>query len=77
MSKAQLELNFNAYKQAIEGLDSAFIGYAVKANNNLNVLKHLASMGSGAVLVSGNEIRVAIHAGFSPEKMVFNGNGKT
>jgi diaminopimelate decarboxylase len=34
-------------------------------------------MGSGAVLVSGNELRVAILAGFLPSKMVFNGNGKT
>lgn len=63
--------------EAIAGLDSAFIGYAVKANNNMNVLKHLANLGSGAVLVSGNEIRVALRAGFSPTKMVFNGNGKS
>jgi len=61
----------------LEGLDSAFIGYAVKANHNVNILKHLASMGCGAVLVSGNELRLAIESGFSPEKMVFNGNGKS
>ena len=77
MSKTQLEFNLNQYKDAIAGLDSAFIGYAVKANNNMNVLKHLASMGSGAVLVSGNEIRVALLAGFEKHKMVLNGNGKT
>jgi diaminopimelate decarboxylase len=28
------------------------------------------------VLVSGNELKTALKAGFSPEKMVFNGNGK-
>lgn len=33
-------------------------------------------MGCGAVLVSGNELRTAIQAGFSTQKMVFNGNGK-
>ena len=43
----------------------------------MHVLRHLASMGSGAVLVSGNEIRVALEAGFLPSKMVLNGNGKT
>ena len=77
MSKGQLESNFDNYVKAIAGLDSAFIGYAVKANNNMNVLRHLASLGSGAVLVSGNEIRVALKAGFSASKMVFNGNGKS
>lgn len=76
-SKGQLDYNYNAYKKALEGLDSAFIGYAVKANHNVNILKHLASMGSGAVLVSGNELKLALEAGIDPTKMVFNGNGKT
>jgi diaminopimelate decarboxylase len=48
----------------------------VKANHNLHVLRYLASLGCGAVLVSGNELKTAIKAGFSSEKMVFNGNGK-
>ena len=60
MSKGQLESNFLDYEEALAGLDSAFVGYAVKANNNMNVLMHLANLGSGAVLVSGNEIRVAM-----------------
>ena len=77
MSLGQLDHNFSQYQKAIKGLESAFIGYAVKANNNLNVLKHLAQKGCGAVLVSGNEIKVAIKAGFRTSQMVFNGNGKT
>jgi len=76
MSKGQLNKNYQAYEQALEGIDS-FIGYAVKANHNLNLLKHLASLGSGAVLVSGCELQTAIIAGFDKSKMVFNGNGKT
>lgn len=56
--------NFNAYKEALEGLDSAFIGYAVKANHNMHILRYLASLGCGAVLVSGNELKTAIQAGF-------------
>lgn len=75
-SKSQLTANFNAYKNALEGLDSAFIGYAVKANHNMHILRYLASLGCGAVLVSGNELKTAIKAGFDTEKMVFNGNGK-
>lgn len=40
------------------------------------MMRYLASLGCGAVLVSGNELRTAIHAGFDKNKMVFNGNGK-
>lgn len=75
-SKSQLTANFNAYKDALEGMDSAFIGYAVKANHNMHILRYLSSLGCGAVLVSGNELRTAIKAGFDTSKMVFNGNGK-
>jgi len=42
----------------------------------MHVLRYLASLGSGAVLVSGNELKTAIKAGFDTKKMVFNGNGK-
>ena len=66
MSKGQLNHNFNLYRQALRGLDSGFIGYAIKANHNVNVLRHLAGLGSGAVVVSGNELRMALYAGFDP-----------
>ena len=36
----------------------------------------LASFGCGSVLVPENELKIAIQAGFSTKKMVFNGNGK-
>lgn len=52
-SKDTVTDNFTAYKNALAGMDS-IIGYAVKANNNLFMLKHLQQLGSGAVLVSGN-----------------------
>uniref|UniRef100_A0A7N0T0W2 diaminopimelate decarboxylase n=1 Tax=Kalanchoe fedtschenkoi TaxID=63787 RepID=A0A7N0T0W2_KALFE len=74
-SKAQISRNFEAYRAAMEGLRSV-IGYAIKANNNLKVLEHLRGLGCGAVLVSGNELRLALRAGFDPTKCIFNGNGK-
>jgi diaminopimelate decarboxylase len=40
-------------------------------------MRYLANLGCGAVLVSGNELKTAIAAGFDTNKMVFNGNGKT
>lgn len=75
-SKAQIENNYKAYQQALQGLDS-IIGYAIKANNNLRIVELLRSLGSGAVLVSGNELRLAVKAGMDMSKTIFNGNGKT
>ena len=72
----QIARNYKAYEAALEGIES-IIGYAIKANNNLVILRHLCELGCGAVLVSGNELRMALAAGFDPEQMVLNGNGKT
>ncbi|KAJ7562344.1 hypothetical protein O6H91_03G092600 [Diphasiastrum complanatum] len=74
-SKSQLTRNFQAYAAALQGVDS-FVGYAIKANNNLKILEHLRSLGSGAVLVSGNELKLALVAGFDPARCILNGNGK-
>nr|XP_043606013.1 diaminopimelate decarboxylase 1, chloroplastic-like isoform X2 [Erigeron canadensis] len=75
-SKPQITRNVEAYKDALEGLNDSIIGYAIKANNNFVILKHLRSLGCGAVLVSGNELRLALQAGFDPTRCIFNGNGK-
>ncbi|XP_010453249.1 PREDICTED: diaminopimelate decarboxylase 2, chloroplastic [Camelina sativa] len=75
-SKPQITRNVEAYKEALKGVTSV-IGYAIKANNNLKILEHLRSLGCGAVLVSGNELRLALRAGFNPSKCIFNGNGKS
>lgn len=74
-SKEQITRNVEAYKEALQGLRS-IIGYAIKANNNLKILEHLRHLGCGSVLVSGNELRLALRAGFDPKKCIFNGNGK-
>jgi len=75
-SLAQLQANYAAYQKALEGIPS-IIGYAVKANNNLTLLKYLRTLGSGAVLVSGNELRMSLAAGFDLKRTILNGNGKT
>ena len=68
-SQTRLTDNYAAYVEALRGLDS-IIGYAVKANNNLAIMRHLAKLGSGAVLVSGNELRLALAAGFDATRWV-------
>ncbi|RQV96049.1 diaminopimelate decarboxylase, partial [bacterium] len=75
-SLKKIKENYQAYITALEGIRS-IVSYAFKANNNLAILKHLQKLGSGAVLVSGNELKLAKAAGFDPHRTIFNGNGKT
>ncbi|MCB0351257.1 MAG: diaminopimelate decarboxylase, partial [Bdellovibrionales bacterium] len=51
--------------------------FAMKANNNPHVLKVLKDLGYGADVVSLGELKLAIESGFSPEKIVFSGVGKS
>jgi diaminopimelate decarboxylase len=74
-SAAQLRANVAAYTTALADLP-ARVSYAVKANGNLTLLKILRDLGCGATLVSGNELRLALLAGFMPGDMILNGNGK-
>ncbi len=53
------------------------ICFSVKANPNLQVLKILKKMGSGADVVSGGELLKALKSGIKPNKIVFSGVGKT
>ncbi len=50
--------------------------YAVKANANPAILRHIQEAGFGADCVSGGEIQAALDAGFSPQSIVFAGVGK-
>lgn len=74
--------DFDAMTQQFERLKEAFRGkksilaYAVKANSNLSVIKHFASLGSGADCVSIGEVRRALMAGVPAYKILFSGVGK-
>lgn len=51
--------------------------YAFKANANFKVLSIIKEFGLGADCVSGNEVALALKSGFSPEKIVYAGVGKS
>jgi len=53
------------------------IAYSVKANSNLAVIATLARLGAGADVVSEGEVRRALAAGVSADRIVFSGVGKT
>lgn len=58
-------------------INNPLVCFALKANPNLKLLKKLKSLGCGADIVSGGELKRAIQAGISPMKIVFSGVGKT
>lgn len=54
----------------------SLLAYAVKANSNLSVIKHLADLGAGADCVSIGEVKRALRVGVQPYKIIFSGVGK-
>jgi diaminopimelate decarboxylase len=75
--------NAEAVRGRYRALDDALAGvphricFAVKANSNLAVLRILRDLGAGADIVSLGELSRALAAGFSADRIVFSGVGKT
>ncbi|HEY3429552.1 MAG TPA: diaminopimelate decarboxylase [Cyclobacteriaceae bacterium] len=61
-------------KQAFSSVDVR-IKYAAKALTNVNILKVMRSNGVGVDVVSIEEAKLAFHAGYSPEEIMFTPNG--
>ena len=70
-----IEKNYLALKNSFNARKS-LVCFAVKANSNLSVLKHLANLGSGFDCVSIGEVKRALAAGANSYKIVFSGVGK-
>ena len=57
--------------------NNSHVHFALKANNQIEVLKTFVAAGFGADVVSLGEIERAIDAGFKPSSIIFSGVGKT
>ena len=68
--------HFTKIKKAFQAIDPV-ICFAMKANDNLAVLKVLADQGAGFDIVSLGKLKKARKAGGDPKKMVFASVGKT
>ena len=75
-STATMSRHYRVFRDAFGELPVT-IHYAVKANSNFAVLRTLANLGSGADVVSGGELKLAIRAGIAPRDIVFSGVGKS
>ena len=64
-------------KSQFEQLNSAFTGvnlkikYAMKALNNISILKYIKSLGAGLDAVSIQEVMIGLKAGFDPKEIIF------
>jgi diaminopimelate decarboxylase len=63
-----------AYQAAFPG---ALIAYAVKANTDPRLLRRFAAAGAGIEVVNAIELSLALQAGFTRDRIVMNGTGKT
>ena len=68
-------------KEQYEKLTTAFRGsntrffYACKALTNISILKYVCELGASVDCSSINEARLALHAGFPPERVLYTSNG--
>ena len=75
-SRAAVEEAYAAYDRAFAAVPHR-VCYALKANASRAILRVLAGLGAGADIVSGMEMRAALQAGLTAERIVFSGVGKT
>ncbi len=75
-SHATLQRHFQVFSAAFDGIEK-LICYSAKANTNLAILKLFADLGCGLDIVSGGELYRGLKAGFSPDRIVYSGVGKT
>ncbi|MBE8539881.1 diaminopimelate decarboxylase [Geoglobus acetivorans] len=73
-SRKKLEENIRLFQ---ESFGFARMLYAVKANNNLTIMKIFARNGFGADVFSLGELYLALLAGFDRNFILFNGNSKS
>src|SRR5690606_23101355 len=71
---AKISSQYQKLLTAFEGQDVRFF-YASKALTNVSVLNYIHGLGANVDSSSINEAKLAIYAGFSPEKILYTSNG--
>lgn len=67
-----------SYDDLRKGLPNAFkVFYAQKSNPNERILNHINKLGAGCDAASIGEMKSALKAGFTPDKIMFTGPSKT
>ena len=71
----KMEAQYNRLTAAFSNINKLKINYAAKALTNISVLKFINKLGAGLDTVSIQEVRLGLHAGFVPEKIIYTPNG--
>lgn len=64
---------WNKLQTSFAGHPTRFF-YACKALSNIHILHHLHTLGAGLDCVSINEVRLGLHAGFTPAQILYTPN---
>ncbi|HDL18669.1 MAG TPA: diaminopimelate decarboxylase [Bacteroidetes bacterium] len=73
-SKAEILANIAVWSQEVNKKN--LVCFALKANDNKNIVNLMGGEGLGADVVSAGELFLALKAGIAPDKIVFAGVGK-
>jgi len=69
----KIKHQFQRLTSAFAGTDATFF-YACKALTNINVLRYIKTIGCNVDCSSSNEVLLAMHAGFSPDRVLYTSN---
>jgi diaminopimelate decarboxylase len=70
----KISAQYDKLKNAFANNDVKFF-YACKALTNVNILKHIKSIGANVDCSSINEVKLALLAGFTPKDILYTSNG--
>ncbi|MCW3074744.1 MAG: diaminopimelate decarboxylase [Flaviaesturariibacter sp.] len=70
----KIKEQYGKLKNAFRNRDTVFF-YACKALTNINILKYIKSLGANVDCSSINEVKLALHAGFTPDRVLYTSNG--
>ncbi len=69
-----IKRQYEKLQAAFRNSDTVFF-YACKALTNINILRYIRSLGANVDCSSINEVKLALHAGFPPERILYTSNG--
>ncbi|MGB3007267.1 MAG: diaminopimelate decarboxylase [Chitinophagaceae bacterium] len=70
----KIKEQFGKLTSAFSEIDTTFF-YASKALTNINILRYIKSIGCNVDCSSINEVKLALHAGFNPQQILYTSNG--
>ena len=71
----KISSQYERLTKAFAAVPSLRINYAMKALSNVSILKLIRKLGAGLDTVSIQEVKLGLHAGFTPEQIIFTPNG--